>query len=143
MVTDSIIVGILTTVLCLVLKLEYALVFGLLITVLNFIPYVGALISEIIIALYAMTVGGPFFGILTFGLCLGIQLLDSNILQPKIVAKSVDLHPAIVFIGLIIGELLFGMWGMLIAVPIIAIIKVIGVTSREEIKVKIKEKIIE
>ncbi len=142
MVIDSIVVGILTTVLCFVLKLDYALVFGLLITVLNFIPYVGALLSEVIIALYAMTVGGPFFGILTFGLCLGIQLLDSNVLQPNIVAKSVDLHPALVFIGLIIGELLFGMWGMLLAVPIIAIIKVIIVNSKDEIKEKIREKII-
>ena len=143
MFTDSVIVGILTTVLCIVLKLEYALVFGLLITVLNFIPYVGAIVSEIIIALYAMAVGGPFFGILTFGLCLAIQLLDSNILQPNIVAKSVDLHPALVFTGLIVGELLFWVWGMLLAVPIIAIVKVIINTSKDEIKEKIKEKIIE
>lgn len=141
MVVDSVIVGILTTILCFVLKLDYALVFGLLITVLNFIPYVGAAISEIAIALYAMTVGGPFFGILTFGLCLGIQLLDSNILQPNIVAKSVDLHPAVVFIGLIIGELLFGMWGMLLAVPVIAIFKVIYVNSKDEIKEKLKVKL--
>ncbi len=143
MVVDSIVVGILTTILCLVLRLDYALVFGLLITVLNFIPYIGALLSELIIALYAVTVGGPFFGILTFGLCLGVQLLDSNVLQPNIVAKSVDLHPAVVFTGLIIGDLLFGVWGMLLAVPIISIIKVIIVTSKDRIKEKIKEKIIE
>lgn len=143
MVIDSIIVGILTTVLCFVLKLNYALVFGLLITILNFIPYFGAVISELIIALYAMTVGGPLFGVLTFALCLGIQLLDSNVLQPNIVAKSVDLHPALVFVGLIIGDLLFGMWGMLLAIPIIAIIKVIIVNSKDDIKEKIREKIIE
>ena len=143
MLLDSLVVGLLTTILCFVLRLDYALVFGLLITVLNFIPYVGALISELIIALYAVTVGGPFFGILTFGLCLAIQLLDSNILQPNIVAKSVDLHPALVFTGLIVGELLFWVWGMLLAVPIIAIVKVIINTSKDEIKEKIKEKIIE
>ncbi|MBR1884615.1 MAG: AI-2E family transporter [Clostridia bacterium] len=140
MFMDSVVVGILTTVLCFVLKLDYALVFGLIITVLNFIPYIGAIFSELLIALYAMTVGGPFFGILTFGLCLGIQLLDSNVLQPNIVAKSVDLHPALVFIGLIIGELLFGIVGMIIAVPVIAIIKVIVTARKDEIKEKLMDK---
>ena len=139
-IIDSVIVGIITTILCMILGLDYALVFGLIITVLNFIPYIGAIFSELLIALYAMTVGGPFFGLITFGLCLGVQLFDSNVLQPNIVAKSVDIHPAIVFIGLIVGELLFGLVGMIIAVPIIAIIKVILLASKDEIKLKIKDK---
>ena len=139
-IIDSIIVGIITTILCMILGLDYALVFGLIITVLNFIPYIGAIFSEILIALYAMTVGGPFFGLITFGLCLGVQIFDANVLQPNIVAKSVDIHPALVFIGLIIGELLFGLVGMIIAVPIIAIIKVIVLASKDEITSKIKVK---
>lgn len=122
---DSIIVGILTTILCLVLKIDYAIVFGLLITVLNFIPYIGALISEVIIALYALTVGGPVFAILTFAMCIVIQIIDANILQPNIVAKSVDLHPVIVFGGLLIGNILMGIAGMIIVVPVLAVIKIV------------------
>ncbi|MEG1990370.1 MAG: AI-2E family transporter [Clostridia bacterium] len=122
---DSIIVGILTTVLCFVLKIDYAIVFGLLITVLNFIPYIGALISEVIIALYALTIGGPIFALLTFAMCIVIQIIDANILQPNIVAKSVDLHPVVVFAGLLIGSILMGIVGMIIVVPVLAVIKII------------------
>ena len=53
-----------------------------------------------------------------------MQLIDANILQPKIVAKSVDLHPVVVFSGLIIFQLLFGIVGMMIAVPVIAAVKI-------------------
>jgi predicted PurR-regulated permease PerM len=122
---DSCIVGILTAVLCFVLKIDYAIIFGLLITVLNFIPYIGALLSEVIIALYALTIGGPFFALMTFLMLIVIQIIDANVLQPNIVAKSVDLHPVVVFVGLIIGNLLMGIFGMIIVVPLLAVIKII------------------
>ncbi|MDF2865434.1 MAG: putative permease [Clostridia bacterium] len=122
---DSCIVGMLTAILCFVLKIDYAIVFGLLITILNFIPYLGALLSEVIIALYALTIGGPFFALMTFIMLIVIQIIDSNVLQPNIVAKSVDLHPVVVFVGLIIGNLLMGIFGMIIVVPLLAIIKII------------------
>ena len=122
---DSCIVGLLTAVLCIVLKIDYAIVFGLLITVLNFIPYLGAIVSEVIIALYALTIGGPLFALLTFIMLVVIQIIDANVLQPNIVAKSVDLHPVVVFVGLIIGNLLMGIVGMIIVVPLLAVIKII------------------
>ncbi|MDD2376955.1 MAG: AI-2E family transporter [Clostridia bacterium] len=122
---DSCIVGMLTAILCFVLKIDYAIIFGLLITVLNFIPYIGALLSEVIISLFALTIGGPMFALMTFLMLIVIQLIDANILQPNIVAKSVDLHPVVVFVGLIIGNLLMGIFGMIIVVPILAVIKII------------------
>jgi predicted PurR-regulated permease PerM len=122
---DSCIVGLLTAILCIVLKIDYAIVFGILITVLNFIPYLGALVSEVIIALYALTIGGPMFALMTFIMLVVIQIIDANVLQPNIVAKSVDLHPVLVFVGLIIGNLLMGIIGMIIVVPVLAVIKII------------------
>jgi len=122
---DSCIVGLLTAILCFVLKIDYAIIFGLLITVLNFIPYIGALLSEVIISLYALTIGGPMFAFMTFLMLIVIQIIDANVLQPNIVAKSVDLHPVVVFVGLIIGNLLMGIFGMIIVVPILAVIKII------------------
>lgn len=124
MVIDSFIVGILTTIVCLVLGIDYAIIFGIIIFILNFIPYIGALLSELIIAIYALAIKGPIFAVITFICLLAVQLIDANILQPKIVAKSVDLHPVIVFSGLIIFELFFGIVGMMIAVPVIAAIKI-------------------
>ncbi len=124
-ILDSIIVGILTTIVCLILGLDYAIVFGILITILNLIPYIGALLSELIVALYALTVGGPIFAIVTFACLLLVQIIDANILQPNIIGKSVNLHPVVVIGGLIVFNLLFGIVGMIIAMPILAILKII------------------
>lgn len=123
-IIDSIVVGILTTVVCMILGLDYAVVFGILITILNLIPYIGAIISEVVVALYALTVGGPVFALITFVCLLMVQLIDANILQPNIIAKSVNLHPVVVLGGLIVFNLLFGIVGMIIAMPVLAMIKV-------------------
>lgn len=123
-IIDSIVVGILTTIVCLILGLDYAIVFGILITVLNLIPYIGAIISELVVALYAFTVGGPIFAVITFICLFVVQIIDANILQPNIIAKSVNLHPVVVLGGLIVFNLIFGIIGMVIAMPILAVLKV-------------------
>lgn len=121
---DSLIVGILTTIVCLILKIDYAVVFGLLLMIFNFIPYIGAILSYLVVTLYALATGGPVFALITF-LCMAIiQIIDANILQPNIISKSVDLHPVVVISGLIVFQLLFGIVGMLIAMPVLAGIKV-------------------
>ena len=121
---DSIIVGIMTTVVCMVLQLKYAVIFGIIITFLNLIPYIGAVISYTITSIYAFTVGGPVLAIITFIASFIIQMIDANILQPNIIAKSVKLHPVVVICGLLVFERLFGMFGMLFAMPVLAIAKI-------------------
>lgn len=145
---DSIIVGIMTTILCLVLKLKYAVIFGILITFLNLIPYLGAIISYCITSLYALTVGGPVLAIITFVASFIIQIIDANILQPNIIAKSVKLHPVAVICGMLVFERLFGIVGMVIAMPILALAKIyvkykfgISFESDEEQKNNVKKKI--
>lgn len=121
---DSFIVGIMTTIVCMVLKLEYAIIFGILITFLNLIPYIGAVISYTITSIYAFTVGGPVLAIITFIASFIIQLIDANILQPNIIGKSVKLHPVVVICGLLVFERLFGVLGMILAMPLLAIGKI-------------------
>lgn len=122
---DSFIVGIMMTVICLILKIKYAIIFGILIMFLNLIPYIGALFSELIVSLFALSTGGIGFAILTFALALLIQIIDANILQPNIVAKSVNLHPVVVLSSLIIFNILFGIFGMVIALPVMAMLKIV------------------
>ena len=141
-IIDSFIVGLMTTIVCMVLKLDYAVIFGIIIMVLNLIPYIGAIISYTIASLYALTVGGPVLAIVTFIALFLVQVIDANILQPNIVAKSVKLHPVVVLGGLIVFELLFGVFGMIIAVPVIAIINIIlkyKFSTDEEVEESIKE----
>ena len=121
---DSLIVGIMITILCLVLKLKYAVIFGIIITFLNLIPYIGAIISYCITSLYALTVGGPVLAVITFVASFIIQLIDANILQPNIIAKSVKLHPVVVICGMLVFERLFGIVGMVIAMPVLALAKI-------------------
>ena len=121
---DSLIVGILTTIVCIILKIDYAVVFGILIMIFNFIPYIGAIISYLVVSLYALATGGPIFAFITFISLIIIQIIDANILQPNIIAKSVDLHPVVVIGGLIVFQLLFGVVGILIAMPVLAALKV-------------------
>ena len=124
-IIDSFIVGVLTTIVCMVLGLDYAIIFGFLIMVLNLIPYIGAILSYTIASLYALTVGGPILGLITLICLVVVQIIDANILQPNIVAKSVNLHPAIVLAGLIVFEIFFGIVGMIIAVPVLAVMKIV------------------
>ena len=119
------IVLVLTTIVCMVLGLDYAIIFGILIMILNLIPYIGAVISYTVASLYALTVGGPVLAIITFICLLVVQIIDANILQPNIVAKSVNLHPVVVLSGLIVFELFFGIIGMIIAVPVLAVLKIV------------------
>lgn len=124
-IIDSVIVGIMTTIVCMVLKLDYAIIFGIIIMFLNLIPYIGAILSYTLASLYALTVGGPVLAIITFVALFLVQVIDANILQPNIVAKSVKLHPVVVLGGLIVFQLFWGILGMIVAVPVLAIINII------------------
>lgn len=124
-IIDSMIVGILVVIVCAILKIKYGVVFGILTAILNLVPYIGAILSEILVALYAFTMGGPVFAIVTFISLFSVQIIDANILQPNIIAKSVNLHPVVVIGGLIVFNLIFGVFGMILAMPVLAAIKII------------------
>lgn len=124
-IIDSLIVGILVIVVCAILGIKYGVVFGIVTSILNLIPYIGAILSESIVAIYAFTTGGPVFAIITFISLLSVQIIDANILQPNIIAKSVNLHPVVVISGLIVFDLIFGIFGMIIAMPVLAAIRIV------------------
>lgn len=124
-IIDGIIVGILVFVVCTILGIKYSVVFGILTAILNLIPYIGAILSEILVTIYAFMTGGPVFAVITFISLLSVQIIDANILQPNIIAKSVNLHPVVVIGGLIVFNLIFGVFGMIIAMPTLATIKII------------------
>lgn len=124
-IIDSLIVGVLVVVVCSILGIKYGVLFGILTAILNLIPYIGAILSEIIVAVYAFTTGGPVFAIITFISLFSVQIIDANILQPNIIAKSVNLHPVVVISGLIVFNLVFGVLGMVFAMPVLAAIKIV------------------
>jgi predicted PurR-regulated permease PerM len=118
----------------LIFDIENAFIIAFICAVLNIIPYVGPLISSILAAILSMinNLGSDFqtevmpttlFVLVGFWI---VQLIDNNISQPFIFSKSVNSHPLEIFLVILISGFLFGIMGMIIAVPFYTILKVVG-----------------
>jgi predicted PurR-regulated permease PerM len=103
---------------------RYALVLGLMTSVLNFIPYVGLMISLVVASLVALVSGDPVvskvIGVVV--LYLGQKLLEATVLSPKIIGPQVGLHPVVLILSLMVFGYFLGFIGLLIAVPATALL---------------------
>jgi predicted PurR-regulated permease PerM len=120
--TLAAIVGVLTGFICVVTGLNnYALICGVLAFLFETIPMVGPALASITPLLLSLLLADPFprtfWVILLF---IALQLIESNILGPRIVGHAVGLHPVASILALIIGARLFGVFGALLATPIVA-----------------------
>jgi len=119
------IITIVASLLFWLLGVDYVFLMGLFVGILNVIPYIGiftALILNISIT-FATSDGTHTLYVAIAIVC--IHLVDSNFLMPKIVGSQVKINPLIVIIGVIIGEMLWGISGMFLSIPYLAIAKVI------------------
>lgn len=110
-----------------VVGLQYAFPVGLLAGFANMIPFLGPLIGIISASIVALATGGTVAmslvgKVVVIFLC--IQIIDNILIQPTVVAKSVEMHPLMVLFVVMVGSQLMGIVGMLIAVPLTGIIKV-------------------
>lgn len=85
-----------------------------------FIPLFGAFISGAMFALVALLFGGPIAALIMIGVVIVVQQLESNVLQPLLMGKAVNLHPLVVLLGVTTGTYLLGLTGALLTVPILA-----------------------
>jgi predicted PurR-regulated permease PerM len=120
-----IVLGGLTYLGLLIVGLNFAAFFAVFTAVAMIVPYFGALVSSIPPILYALTIS-PQKAILVAIIYIGAHQLESNIIQPLVVARTVKLHPAVVAIGVVAVDQLFGFIGLLIAVPIIATVTILA-----------------
>jgi len=114
-----------------IIGLDAAVLFAFFCAVTNIIPYVGPYIGGIPAVLVAFS-QSPLIGILTLIFIVLVQLIEGNFLHPYIIGKTMDLHPVTVVISLLIFEHFFGIMGMIIATPLVAIIKIIYVFLDEK-----------
>jgi predicted PurR-regulated permease PerM len=117
------IVGTSSALLFWVIDMKYPLLLGFIIGVTNVIPYFGPIIGAIPAVIIAATVSVKmviFIVIIVFVL----QFVEGNILSPIIVGKSLHMHPLIIMLALLAGGEVGGVVGMIMAVPIIAVIKI-------------------
>ena len=118
----TIIVFVISLILFSCFKLKAPIFFALFNSVMNIIPYIGPIIGGVPIVIIAFTQSNEI-GIFILVSVLIIQTLDNFIFQPIVMGKTMSLHPVTILIGLLIFEYFFGIIGMCITVPLLAVIK--------------------
>ncbi len=111
-----------TTIMLLIIRVKYAVVLGLFAGIADIIPYFGPIIG-IIPALIFAFFDSPTKALYTAGAFLLVQQIEGGILSPKIIGESVGIHPVYVILSLIVGGKLFGVLGLIAAVPALTAIK--------------------
>lgn len=126
-VTISIFVGIFYSVALTLLGLKYGLLIGLTAGLLNIVPFLGSLAGFLISGTMAVIQYSPEWQPIIWVLAVFLfgQLVDTNFLTPKIIGDKVKLHPVWLIFALIVSGYLFGLLGMLIAIPLAAAIGVL------------------
>lgn len=117
-------VGILTFIVLIIFKVKFPIMLSIANGVFNIIPYFGPVIGMVPPIIIAF-IQSPKLGLYTFICLYLIQLVEGNIISPKVTGESVSMHPLAVIIVLLIGGEIGGFLGMVLAVPISVIIKVI------------------
>lgn len=139
---DAIVVGIMVTIAMTIMKVKFAPLLGFMIGLFNMIPYFGAIIAVGIAVLITLITGGIGQAIWMLIIVTVLQQIDANIINPKIVGKSLKISPLLVIFSVTIGGAYFGVPGMFLAVPVMAVIKIL-VEDCIELKLankKIKER---
>jgi predicted PurR-regulated permease PerM len=124
LVIGMVVLGSLTYVGLLLVGLPFAAFFAVFTAVAMIVPYFGALASSIIPILYALTIS-PGKAVLVAIIYVVTHQVESNVIQPQVVARTVELHPAVVAIGVLAVEQLFGFVGLIVAVPILATVRIL------------------
>jgi predicted PurR-regulated permease PerM len=119
------IVSTVTSVILSVLGVEYAILLGVLTGLLNVIPYVGIAVSMVISCFIAFATATPITCLYVFLGYLAVHAVDGNIVLPFVVGSKVKINALFSFLGIIIGEQLWGISGMFLCIPALAIIKII------------------
>ena len=123
-IITSIIVGFLTMVGLLIIRIDYAVIIGLVVALFEIIPYFGPVVGVVLTVIFGL-LDSPSKAIWGLLILMIVQQLENSVIAPKIVGESVGLHPVIVMIVVILGGSYFGVLGMILAVPVSAIVKIL------------------
>ncbi|RNI26526.1 AI-2E family transporter [Rufibacter latericius] len=120
------VVSILNSVGLMIVGVEYAIFFGVMAAILTVIPYIGILIGALFPALFVfINTGSAAQMLIVIGIFAFVQFLEGNFITPFVVGSKVSINPFAAILALIIGGEIWGAPGMILSIPIIAILKVI------------------
>lgn len=123
---DAAVVGSITAVVLGIFKVPYAVLLGFLVAVGNMIPFFGPIIAAVLMYIITAIAFDPIKAIwvIVFQLILG--QIDGNVIQPKILGKSIGINPLLVLFAVVVFGELFGFLGMIVGVPVTATLKMIA-----------------
>lgn len=121
-----VIVSLLNSMGLLILGVKYAIFFGVFASILTIIPYIGILIGAMLPALFTLAATGNLVdALLVVGVFSFVQFLEGNFITPLIVGSKVSINPFAAIIALLLGGEIWGAAGMILSIPLIAMLKVL------------------
>ena len=120
---DGCVVAIIMSIALSIIKVKYAVLLGIIIGLFNLIPYFGAIVAVIAVALITILTGGWKQALITLIVTVILQQIDANVINPKITSSRLETTPLLVVFSVTVGGAYFGVAGMLIAVPVAVLIK--------------------
>lgn len=122
---ETAIVAVMNAAGLLILGIDYAILLGIIGALLNIIPYIGGIIAMGLFMIVALVTKSPAAALHVLMLYTVIQFVDNNLIVPKIVGSRVRLNALVSLVGVIAGAALWGIPGMFLAIPLIAIVKLL------------------
>ena len=124
-IIDAIIIGILVSIALTIIGVKYSILLGFFIGLFNIIPYFGAIIAIAVAVLITVFTGGVQQALIMAVTVIILQQIDANIINPKILGDGLKISPILVIFAVTIGGEFFGVIGMFLSVPVIAILKLL------------------
>jgi len=122
---DALLVGVVVTIGLWIFGVPYAALLGMSIGLMNMIPYFGAVIGGVGVALITLLTTNIYTAIAVIIYVVVVQQVDGNIIQPRVVGGTVGLRPVYVLLGITLFGGIFGFWGIFLGVPLMAVIQML------------------
>jgi len=120
--TMALLVGVLVGVGMAALRVNYAVLLGVLAFFMEFIPIVGVLVSGLLCVLIALFQGW-ILGLIVLGYFVIVHIIEGDVVGPRVMGRAIGIHPAVALVALVAGTELFGIWGALFGAPLAGLLQ--------------------
>ncbi|PHI19515.1 hypothetical protein CEQ90_12515 [Lewinellaceae bacterium SD302] len=125
-ITVMLILGTLNSIGLYFIGIDFPILWGFLAAILAIIPYIGTFLGGLLPFLYSFASGDGYWQPLAIIAMYGlVQTLEGNLITPKVVGKSVNINPLAAIIALFVGEAIWGLAGMIVALPLLAVARIV------------------
>lgn len=122
---DALLVGTTVSIGLLCFRVPYAVLLGMMLGVMNIVPYFGAILGCVLLSFVALLTNGLSVAIGVAVYIVVVQQIDANIVQPRIMGDAMGLRPIYVLLGITFFGGIFGLWGILLGPPMMAVIQMV------------------